>query len=364
MQLLVDLGARSYPIHIASGALARAGSLIAPCLAAPQALIIADATVAALHGATLRQSLAAAGIHAELVAFPPGERSKTLDTAAQLWDACARHRLGRDGAILALGGGVAGDLAGFVAACWMRGVRFVQAPTTLLAMVDSAVGGKTGIDIPAGKNLIGAFCQPVAVICDPAVLTTLDERNYRAGLAEVIKYGVIRDAALLAWLEGQAEAVSARDPEAIAHIVHESCRIKAWYVACDEREEGLRAELNLGHTFGHALEAESGYQGLLHGEAVAIGMRLACVLARSLGVLADPDLPARLDALLTRFGLPLRYPATDPALIERLVARTALDKKARGGRVRFVLPVRAGQVTVLPVADQAAIAAAFREGCQ
>lgn len=363
MRLRVDLGPRSYPIDIAPGLLERAGELLAP-LAAPRLLVIADAAVAALHGAALRRALAAAGLEAAWAEFPPGEASKTLETAGRLWEACARAGLGRDGLIIGLGGGVAGDLAGFVAACWMRGVRFVQVPTTLLAMVDSAVGGKTGVDIAAGKNLVGAFWQPAAVIADTALLATLERRSYRAGLAEVVKYGLIRDAGFLAWIEAHAEALAEGEPAAVAHAVHESCRIKAWYVAQDEREGGLRAELNLGHTFGHALEAETGYGRWLHGEAVAIGLRMACALAARLGVLADPALPERLDRLLERLGLPLWHERADGGAVERLVRRTALDKKARGGRVRFVLPVRAGEVRVCPVDDAAAIAAAFHAGCR
>ncbi len=362
MQLTVDLGSRSYPIHIAPGLLDRAGELLAPHLGGGRALVVADATVARLHGARLMAALAAAGIDAAISTFPAGEPSKTLATAEAMWEACARERIDRSGCVIGFGGGVSGDLAGFTAACWMRGVRFVQVPTTLLAMVDSAVGGKTGVDTSFGKNLVGAFCQPACVVADPALLTTMDPREYRAGLAEVLKYGVIRDPALLTWLESDAEALRERDPAAIAHAVHESCRLKAWYVKEDEFEHGVRAELNYGHTFGHALETEAGYAAYLHGEAVGIGMRMACALARRLGVLRDAGLAARQDALLTRLGLPLTHAPRDAGEIDRLVARTRLDKKAAKGRVRFILPVEAGRMELRTVEDAATVADAFRAG--
>ncbi len=364
MQLTVDLGARSYPIHIAPGLLEQAGALIAPHLGGGRALVVADATVARLHGARLLAALTAAGIDAVVASFPAGEPSKTLATAEAMWAACARERIDRSGCVIGFGGGVSGDLAGFVAACWMRGIRFVQVPTTLLAMVDSAVGGKTGVDTSFGKNLVGAFCQPACVIADPELLATMDAREYRAGLAEVLKYGVIREPALLTWLEASAEQLRERDPAAVAHAVHESCRIKAWYVKEDEFERGVRAELNYGHTFGHALETEAGYASYLHGEAVGIGMRMACALAARLGVLRDAGLAARQDALLARLGLPLAHAALDTGEVARLVARTSLDKKSAKGRVRFILPVEAGRMELRTVEDTAAVAEAFRAGCQ
>lgn len=363
MHLTVDLDARSYPIHIGPGLIDRAGQLIAPLLGGGRALVVADATVARLHGQRLLASLAAAGIDAALESFPAGEPSKTLATAERMWEACARHRIDRSGCVIGFGGGVSGDLAGFVAACWMRGVRFVQVPTTLLAMVDSAVGGKTGVDTAAGKNLVGAFCQPLAVVADTALLATMDPREYRAGLAEVLKYGVIKDPAFLAWQEANAEALAGRDGDAVAHAVHESCRIKAWYVKVDEFERGPRAELNYGHTFGHALETEAGYAAYLHGEGVGIGMRMACDLSARIGLLADAALAARQDALLRRYGLPLTHRAADPGEVERLVARTALDKKSSKGRVRFILPVKPGTMELRPVDDRAAVAAAFASAC-
>lgn len=359
----IALGERSYEILIEPGCLADAGRLLAPQLPGGRVLLIADATVAALHGRTLLDSLASAGIAAELTSFPAGEPFKQLDTCARLWQACADARIDRAGAIIALGGGVCGDLAGFIAATWMRGIAFVQVPTTLLAMVDSAVGGKTGINAPAGKNLIGAFCQPRAVLIDPTVLTTMEAREYRAGLAEVAKYGVIREPEFLAWQETNVAALLAREPAAVAHAVATSCRIKGWYVEQDEHEQGLRAELNYGHTFGHALERETGYAHWRHGEAVAIGMVMAAAAARHLGLLREPELEARQLALLASYGLPISQPTDEPeALIDRLLAATTLDKKARAGTVRFVLPEAAGRMHLVVGPDPAAIRAGFAAG--
>src|SRR5690606_10468040 len=239
----------------------------------------------------------------------------------------------RDATVLALGGGVIGDLAGFAAACWMRGIDFVQMPTTLLAMVDSSVGGKTGVNLPAGKNLVGAFHQPRAVVADTSTLATLPAREYRAGLAEVVKYGAIGDPAFFAWLERDADALAARAPGAVVRAIAASCRHKAAVVARDEFEQGERALLNFGHTFGHALETADGYRGLLHGEAVAIGMLLAARLSTALGLATAADAD-RLGALLGRLGLPVAPPAHDPA---ELVALMRLDKKNLGGRLRLVL---------------------------
>lgn len=353
----VALGERSYDIHIAAGALDRAGALLRPHLRG-KALVVADATVARLHGERLAASLAAAGIAATVAAFPAGEPSKTVATAETMWRACAEARIGRDDAVIGFGGGVSGDLAGFVAACWMRGVAFAQIPTTLLAMVDSSVGGKTGVNSAAGKNLVGAFKQPVAVVIDPALVASMDRREYRAGLAEVLKYGIINDPAFLAWQETHAEALEAGEPAAVAHAVAESCRIKAWYVGEDETEQGVRAHLNYGHTFGHALERHTGYRTYLHGEAVGIGMRMAAVLAGRLGLLDDDGLARRQDALLARYRLPAEH-AGSPTTVPALVAACGLDKKVAGGRMRFVLPRRTGTVETVPVDDAEAVAAAF-----
>ena len=270
----VDLDARSYPIHIAPGILAEAGRLIRPHLKSNHVLVISDETVANLHGQAMLDSLKAGGFHPEISVFPPGEPSKNLETAGKLWEACAASRIDRGDAIIAFGGGVTGDLAGFVAACWMRGVTLVQIPTSLMAMVDSGVGGKTGVNSAAGKNLIGAFKQPVCVVIDPNLVATMPDREYRAGLAEVLKYGVIRDPAFLAWQEEHAEEMVNADPSSVAHAVAASCHLKAIYVVEDETEQGPRAQLNYGHTFAHAIERQTGYKTYLHGEAVGIGMRM------------------------------------------------------------------------------------------
>ena len=351
---------RGYDIDIRPGALSMVGELTArACGRTVRTLLIADTTVARHYAERVGASLSAAGIAFELVTFPPGEPSKSMANAERLWKACADASIDRSGAIIALGGGVCGDLAGFVAACWMRGVRFIQVPTTLLAMVDSSVGGKTGVNSIAGKNLIGAFHQPRLVVIDPEVLASMDARDYRAGLAEVLKYGVIRDAGFLDWQETHAAALVRREADAVAHAVAACCRIKAAYVVEDETETGVRAQLNYGHTFGHALERDTGYRAYLHGEAVGIGMRMAADLAQRLGLLTDPALAGRQDALLSAYGLPLihRAPPDDAA---RLAAHCRLDKKNAFGRCRFVLPRGIGQVETATVDDMAPVVAAFR----
>ncbi len=359
----VDLGAHRYPIHIGAGLIAQAGALMAPSIGRGRALVVADATVAAHHAQALLASLASAGIDAALATFPAGETAKSLATAERLWEACAAERIDRAGTVIALGGGVSGDLAGFVAACWMRGVGFVQVPTSLLAMVDSSVGGKTGVNSAAGKNLVGAFKQPGCVIIDTALIATMAPREYRSGLAEVVKYGVIADPDFFAWIEANADALAAAAPAAVAHAVYESCRIKARYVAEDEFERGVRAHLNYGHTFGHALERETRYARYLHGEAVAIGMRMAADLAMRHGILADGDLVRRQDALLTRLRLPMTHVAADAAgEARRLAAHCALDKKVAAGRTRFVLPTRLGSVDIVESPDTDQVVAAFASG--
>ncbi len=359
----VALGERSYDIHLAPGALDHAGTLIAPRLAGKKILVVADDTVARLHGARLTNSLQAAGFQATIATFAAGEPAKTVATAERMWAACAAAKIDRTDAIIGFGGGVSGDLAGFVAACWMRGVRFIQIPTTLLAMVDSSVGGKTGVNSAAGKNLVGAFKQPEAVVIDPTLVASMDPREYRAGLAEVLKYGVIRDPVFFGWQEAFADELERAEPDAVAHAVAESCRLKAWYVAEDETEQGVRAHLNYGHTFGHAIERETGYTRFLHGEAVGIGMRMAVELARRQGRLTEAGLPRRQDDLLRRYRLPLVLTARDPAATARaLVQHCALDKKVANGQTRFVLPVRLGQVEILDGFAVEAVEAAFLSG--
>lgn len=357
----VELGPDSYSIHIAPGLLDHSAALIRPHLASHTVLVVADQTVWRHHGERLVAGLTAGGLDVRTATFPAGEPNKSLATAEMLWRTCAEQHIGRDDTLLALGGGVCGDLVGFSAACWMRGIRFVQVPTSLLAMVDSSVGGKTGVNSSAGKNLVGAFKQPSCVLIDPTLVATMDGREYRAGLAEVLKYGVIRDPDFLRWQEANAEALARAEPSAVAHAVAESCRIKADYVAADPLEHGVRAQLNYGHTFGHALERETGYRRYLHGEAVGLGLRMAAHLAQRLGLLPDDALARRQDALLTRYRLPIEHRSNEPeAEIARLVEHCRLDKKVQGGRLRFVLPTSVGEMVICeqPAAEE--VAAGFR----
>lgn len=351
----VELGPRSYFIHIGHGLLSRLGELVREAIPdLTRLLVVADAGAATWGEAALR-ALREAGLAAEMTTVPGGERCKTLAVAAAVWEACLDARLDRRSAIVAVGGGAAGDLAGFVAATYQRGIAFVQVPTTLLAMVDASVGGKVAINLPQAKNMVGAFHQPRLVVADLSTLSTLPDREYRSGLAEVVKHGMIRDRGLFQLLETEAQAVLDRDPEVMAGVVERNCRIKGAVVSADEREGGFRTVLNLGHTVGHAVEALAGRlerdggpgdDGLLHGECVAIGLVAAARLSARSGVLAQPDLPERLETLLRRFGLPVRLPpGVDPAAVE---AAMAYDKKATGGQLRWVLPVRIGQVQVTP----------------
>ena len=334
--LEVELPGYRYPIRIASGLLDDQAAW-REAIRGVHVLVVSDENVAPLYATRLREALAHAPgkpVRVETLVLPGGEAHKNLAAVAKVLDALAQLGATRDACVLALGGGVVGDIAGFAAACWMRGVDFVQFPTTLLAMVDSSVGGKTGIDHPAGKNLIGAFHQPRAVVADLDILATLPDRELRAGLAEVVKTACIGDADFFAWLEAHADALLARDPEALGHAIAACCRFKAGVVARDERETGERALLNFGHTFGHALEAEAGYGTLLHGEAVAAGMVLAARLSACLGK-AEPSDTRRLAGLLRRFGLPVAPP---PGLsADALLARMRLDKKNRAGALRLIL---------------------------
>ena len=342
-------GAAPYRIDIAPGLLDD-GALLASHLRGRHALIVSDSQVAPLYAQRVQAALAAARPDAKLAlhVFEAGEASKTLANFSGVIDALAALGATRDACIYALGGGVVGDLAGFAAACWMRGIDVVQLPTTLLAMVDSSVGGKTAVDIAQGKNLVGAFHPPCAVIADTAALRTLPPRELRAGFAEVIKYGAIVDAPFLDWLDADADGLLAGDDAVLAEAIARSCAHKAAIVERDPFERGERALLNFGHTFGHAIETEQGYGGLNHGEAVAVGMVLAARLSTLLG-LADAADGERLRALLARFGLPTALPPDlDPAA---LVARMRLDKKAQGSGLRFVLWDGAGKARV--VADVA-----------
>jgi 3-dehydroquinate synthase len=340
LQLTIELGERSYPIMIGEGLLGDA-TLLARHIAARDVLVVTNSTVGPLYAERLCQGLA--GKRIQTVTLPDGEQYKTQAVLGQVFDALVEARLNRDACVVALGGGVVGDMAGFAAACYQRGIDFVQVPTTLLAQVDSAVGGKTGINHPGGKNLIGAFHQPRAVLADLATLRTLPPRELRAGLAEVIKYGLVDDAGFLDWIERNLDRLLALDMDALAQAVRRSCEIKARIVAADEREQGQRALLNLGHTFGHAIETAEGYGEWLHGEAVAVGMLLAADLSQRLGWLQPAEVE-RVRTLLRRAGLPLDAPRIGAG---RALQLMGMDKKVLQGRIRLVLlrQVGAGCVT-------------------
>ncbi len=329
--LSVALGERSYPIHIGAGILGDSG-LYAPHVAGVAA-IVTNSVVAPLYLARLRTALEAAGTRVVPIIVEEGEQAKRWEVLEQLFEALLAGRCGRDGVIVALGGGVVGDLAGFAAAVYQRGIDYIQVPTTLLAQVDSAVGGKTAINHARGKNMIGAFHQPRAVVSDVASLDTLPERELRAGLAEVIKYGAALDVEFLKWLEANLDRLLARDRAALVHAVRRSCELKAAIVAEDEREAGARALLNFGHTFGHVIETATGYGNWLHGEAVAAGMVIAAELSARCGLLHKAD-AARLRELVARAGLPVAPPPIGEARWRELMA---LDKKSAQGGVRFVL---------------------------
>ena len=354
--LHVDLGIRSYPIYIGAGLLRR-GDLLQPHLAGRQVMVVSNETVAPLY---LESALAAFAQQApDVLVLPDGEQYKTLDTTNRIFDGLLRARHNRTTTLIALGGGVVGDIVGFAAACYQRGVAFIQIPTTLLAQVDSSVGGKTGVNHPLGKNMIGAFHQPRCVLADTATLDTLDARQLRAGIAEVIKYGLIRDAGFFAWLEENAGQLTRREPEALAYAVERSCRNKAEVVAADEREAGSRALLNLGHTFGHAIETGVGYGVWLHGEAVAVGMLLAADLSRRLGWL-DAGEVSRLRTLLERVGLPTRTPSE--LGVSQFLELMAVDKKVLDGRLRLVLLQGIGRAVVTVEVPPAALAATLEAG--
>lgn len=333
-----------YPVVVGVGAAERLPELLAGHCPAHRYALITDSRVQGLHAEALARRLREAGATVDLIAFPEGERSKTRETWARLSDEMMEAGLGRDSAVLAVGGGVVGDLAGFVAATFMRGVPCVQVPTTLLAMVDSSVGGKTGVDTPAGKNLIGAFHPPRVVVADIDMLGTLPPRELRAGLAEAVKHGAIADAEHFEWLEARGEALAGGAPDLMEPVVVRSVRIKAATVARDERESGPRKSLNFGHTVGHAIEAASGFQ-VLHGEAVAMGMVAEARIGETLGV-TEGGSAARLRDLLAAIGLPVTRPADMDQ--ESIIALTRTDKKARGGAVEYALIERIGRADAGP----------------
>jgi 3-dehydroquinate synthase len=335
----VTLGPRSYTIHIGHCLLEQAGAIMRPLLKRPHCVIVTDRHVAELHLQSLEAALSGSGITTAVVVVPPGEASKSYDGLSNLCDRLLAAGVERSDLVIAFGGGVIGDLAGFASAILRRGIAYVQVPTTLLAQVDSSVGGKTGINSAMGKNLIGAFHQPQAVIADLALLRTLPERELRAGYAEVVKYGLLGDSAFFTWLEAHGHDVLACRSEALKHAVATSCRAKAAIVAADETETGPRALLNLGHTFGHALEAATGYgDRLIHGEAVAIGMAMAFRLSERLGR-CPPGTAARVTAHLGSIGLPTTVSAIRELLPDAagLLAIMRQDKKARAGKLAFIL---------------------------
>jgi 3-dehydroquinate synthase len=340
--ITVELGERSYPIVIGSGLLG-GGFDLSACVDGPDCLVVTNETVEPLYLEALTADLTGKQVRA--ISLPDGEAYKTLETVEDILDTLIEGGANRDTTVVALGGGVVGDIAGFAAACYMRGVEFIQVPTTLLAQVDSSVGGKTGVNHASGKNLIGAFHQPRAVLIDTETLQTLPDRELKAGLAEVIKYGAIVDAEFFAWLEANVDALLARDPQALAVAIRRSCELKAEIVAEDERESGRRAILNFGHTFGHAIERCQGYGEWLHGEAVAAGMVMAAQLSSG-----DIALAERIGNLLARAGLPTRPPAF-PAL--DLLAAMGMDKKLQQKRLRFVLLRGLGEAFVTSDYDAA-----------
>jgi len=355
--LTVALAERSYPIHIGAGLLHESGALLAPLLAVPRVVIVSNPVVAGAWLRPLSDSLAAAGVAAESVLVPDGETHKTWATLHDVLTRLLEQKAERSTTVVALGGGVVGDLAGFAAAIYQRGMPFVQIPTTLLAQVDSSVGGKTGVNHPLGKNMIGAFYQPRAVLIDTDCLGTLPDREFAAGLAEVVKYGAIRDRGFFDWLEANIAGLRLRDAGPLTHAIAESCRIKAAVVAADERESGERALLNFGHTFGHAIEAAVGYGAWLHGEAVAAGMVLAAELSRRVAGLPAHD-AARLAELLRQARLPVAPPSIP---FDRWVEFMSRDKKTAGGTTRFVLLESLGRAVVregIAAADLRAVVAA------
>ena len=358
IEVQIALGERSYPILIGAGLLSQP-SAWQGLPKASTALIVTNDAVGPLYAAALQQALKPHYAQIHQVTLPDGESHKTWQTLNQVFDVLLSQGCDRKTVLFALGGGVVGDMTGFAAACYMRGVPFVQVPTTLLAQVDSSVGGKTAVNHPLGKNMIGAFYQPARVVCDLSSLQTLPAREMSAGLAEIIKYGPIADMVFLDWIEAHIDALMARDPQALAHAVQRSCEIKAWVVGQDERESGLRAILNFGHTFGHAIEAGLGFGEWLHGEAVGCGMVMAAQLSHRLGYI-DLALVERLTALIARAGLPVVGPNLG---VETYLHHMRVDKKAEAGDIRFVLIDSPGHAKVQGAPD-ALVGEVIRQCCQ
>lgn len=347
--LRVALGDRSYDIVIKKGSLEEIGAIVSQCGLKGRVAMVTNPTVKKLHGATVAKSLSSAGFEPFFITVPDGERYKNLKSLSAIFDALVARRCERSTPVLALGGGVIGDLAGFAAATYLRGVPFVQVPTTLLSQVDSSVGGKTGVNHPKGKNLIGAFYQPKVVVIDPDALKTLPKRELRSGFAEVIKYGVIWDAGFLKFIERKTGEILALGP-AITAAIRRSCAIKAEIVGADERESGLRAILNFGHTFGHAIEANAGYGVVRHGEAVGIGMIMAARLSESIGV-SPLGIADRIEALARNAGLPVAL--RQKIGLRDMLKAIKLDKKVSDGRIRFVLQASIGKVKLHEVDEPA-----------
>jgi 3-dehydroquinate synthase len=354
----IALDERSYDIVIGVDVFGRSDTY-ANLPPASCAVIVSNETVAPLHAQRLAAALSARYRKVIHIVLPDGEAHKEWQTLNIIFDELLAAGCDRKTTLFALGGGVVGDMTGFAAACYMRGVPYVQVPTTLLAQVDSSVGGKTAINHPMGKNMIGVFNQPLLVVADIATLSTLPQRELIAGLAEVIKYGPIADDAFLIWLEANLDALLTREPAALAHAIRRSCEIKAWVVSQDERETGLRAILNFGHTFGHAIEAGLGFGQWLHGEAVGCGMAIAAHLSARLGMI-EPDYAHRIQRLIERAGLPVRAPALG---VDRYQQLMSVDKKAEGGETRFVLIAAPGKAVLrgVPDADVAAVIRLFSE---
>ncbi|WP_341676635.1 3-dehydroquinate synthase [Niveibacterium sp. SC-1] len=355
----VNLGSRAYPIRIGRALLGQ-GELLLPYLKTRKAVIVSNEVVAPLYADTLQSALEAVGVKATRIVLPDGEAHKDWPALNQIFDALLSQHAERSTTLIALGGGVTGDITGFAAATYQRGMPFIQIPTTLLAQVDSSVGGKTAINHPLGKNMIGAFYQPRLVLADIATLDTLPDRELKAGLAEVIKYGLIRDLPFFEWLEANMDALLARDPAALTYAVERSCENKAEVVIADETEQGERATLNLGHTFGHAIETGLGYGVWLHGEAIAAGTIMALDLSRRLGWLRDEDVE-RATRLFVRAGLPVRGPALGA---DRYIALMRHDKKVAEGKLRLILLKALGRAVIDGSASDQAIAAAIEAHCE
>lgn len=356
LSINVNLGPRSYPIFIEQG-LAKDPANRLTQLSASNFIVISDSTVASLYGTEFIKSLDSISANVQLLTFPDGETSKSSEYFVSLCESILKKGADRQSVVVALGGGVTGDLAGYVAASFMRGLQFVQVPTTLLAQVDSSVGGKVGINLPDAKNIIGAFWQPSMVLIDPNVLTTLDDRQYAAGLAEVIKYGVILDESFFSYLESHVDQILDRQPDVLAEIISRCCQLKAIVVEEDETElSGRRAILNYGHTFGHAIENLFGYGTYLHGEAIAIGMHCAARLAKNLNRV-DQAFVDRQSDLLARFQLPFQFPACEAL---QILEQMRLDKKNQAQTINLILPIKVGQVEIVSDVPDEQIRAVLR----